>query len=55
MTTLEPHAKPRRHPVLENFEQEHAVACVDAPNLFMVSMLVAVCVTMALVMVLAAA
>jgi len=55
VTTLEPHAKPRRHPVLENFEQEHAVACVDAPNLFMVSMLVAVCVTMALVMVLAAA
>ena len=55
MTTLEPHAEPRWHAILENFEQEHAVAGVDAPNLFMVSMLVAVCVTMALVMVLAAA
>ena len=56
VTTLEPHAKPRRHPVLENFEQqEHAVAGVDALNLFMGSMLVTACMTMAVVMVLASA
>jgi hypothetical protein len=55
VTTLEPHAKPRRHRVLENFEQEHAVAGVDAPNLFMGSMLVTACMTMAVVMVLASA
>jgi len=30
VATLEPHAKPRQHPVLENFEQELAVTGVDS-------------------------
>jgi hypothetical protein len=41
-------------PSSKNFEQEHAVAGVDAPNLFMGSMLVTACMTTAVVMVLAA-
>ena len=51
MTAFEPYAKPRRHPILENFEKKRAVAGIDTPNLLMVSMAVAVCIAMPMAMV----
>ena len=52
MTAFETYAKPRRDPILENFEQEHGVASIDTPNL---SMVVALCIAMPVVVVMVVA
>ena len=46
MTAFETYAEPRRHPILENFEEKRAVARLDTPDLLIVSMVVAICIAM---------